>query len=78
MNAMTLNQLPVGAQARLIEIGGERGFRRRLLELGLLPGTTLRLIRRADIGGLLELEARGARLTLRLAEAATLRVEQAG
>jgi len=72
---MTLDQLPAGTEARLVEVAGERGFRRRLLELGLLPGTTVRLVRRADIGGVLELEARGSRLTLRRDEARTLRVE---
>ena len=78
MSTMTLDQLSAGAEARLIDIRGERGFRRRLLELGLLPGTTIRLIRRADIGGVLELEVRGSRLTLRTGEATTLHVEQAG
>lgn len=72
---MTLDQLPTGEEARLTEIDAERGFRRRLLELGLLPGTPVRMIRRAEVGGVLEIEARGARLSLRLGEASALRVE---
>jgi ferrous iron transport protein A len=64
-----LSDLPVGARARVVEIGGERGFRRRLMELGLLPGTTVRLVRKADIGGILEVEVRGCHLSLRHSEA---------
>ncbi len=64
-----LSDLPVGARARVVEIGGERNFRRRLMELGLLPGTPVRLVRKADIGGILEVEVRGCHLSLRQAEA---------
>ena len=46
----TLDSLQPGARARLVSIGGERGFRRRMLELGLLPGTEIRVVRRADVG----------------------------
>ena len=70
-----LDTLSDGAVARLTEIGGERSFRRRLMELGLLPGTQIRIVRRVDVGGLLELEVRGARLTVRRHEANRLLVE---
>jgi len=45
------------------------------MELGLLPGTQLRVVRRVDIGGLVELEVRGCRLSIRRAEARLLEVE---
>jgi ferrous iron transport protein A len=67
---VSLNNLTSGAQGRLVRLGGDRAFRRRLMELGLLPGTPVRLIRRAELGGVLELEVRRSRLTVRLAEAA--------
>jgi ferrous iron transport protein A len=73
----SLTSLNPGAEARLAQIGGERGFRRRLMELGLLPGTTVRLVRRAEVGGLLELEVRRCRVTLRSREAAELYVDPA-
>ena len=72
---MLLEDLPPGARARLLRLGGERPFRRRLMELGLLPGAMFRVIRRADLGGVLELEVRSCRLTLRLEEAGRLAVE---
>lgn len=39
------------------------------MELGLLPGTEVRVVRRAEIGGVLELEVRRSRLTVRTGEA---------
>ena len=44
-------------------------------ELGLLPGTAVRLVRRTDLGDLVELEVRGCHLSLRRSEAAELMVE---
>ncbi len=70
-----LDQLHLGTSARLVRVGGTGPFRRRLLELGFTPGTCLRLIRRMDIGGVLEVEVRGARLSLRHSEARELGVE---
>lgn len=65
----SLSELPVGSRADVVEIGGERSFRRRLMELGLLPGTSLRLVRKATVGGILEVEVRGCHLSLRSSEA---------
>jgi len=70
-----LNDLTPGATASLREVGGERSFRRRLMELGFLPGTELRLVRRVAIGDLLELEVRGCHLSLRGADARHLVVD---
>lgn len=72
-----LDTLVPGEHARLVAIGGERAFRCRLMELGLLPGTLLRLVRRVDVGGVLELEVRGCRLTVRRGDARQLLVEPA-
>ena len=44
------------------------------MELGLLPGTELKLVRRVDIGDLLELEVRGCHLSLRRSDAQHLMV----
>lgn len=66
---MTLSDLPVGSSALIEAVGGERTFRRRLLELGLLPGTVVRLLRIAPLGDPLELWARGANLSIRRRDA---------
>lgn len=64
-----LPDLAPGQTARLTNVGGERSFRRRLMELGFLPGTAVRLVRRVDIGDLLEFEIRGGHISLRRSEA---------
>jgi len=70
-----LADLPSGSTARLVRVEGARAFRRRLMELGLLPGTEVRVVRRAPLGGVVEIEVRRCRLSLRLTEAAGLFVE---
>jgi len=71
----TLSVLPVGQRAVLRAVGGERAYRRRLLELGFVPGTELRLVRRVGVGDVLEVELRHSRISLRISEAAALEVE---
>jgi ferrous iron transport protein A len=73
--AMSLDTVDPGTSVRLLRVGGERAFRCRLMELGLLPGVAVRMIRRVDVGGVLELEVRGARLSVRHGEARELAVE---
>ena len=71
----TLSALPVGQRALLRAVGGERAYRRRLLELGFVPGTELRLVRRVGVGDVLEVELRHSRISLRISEASALEVE---
>ena len=71
----SLAELPVGTRARIVEIGGERAFRRRLMEMGLLPGTEIRVVRHARFGGLVQLLVRGCNLSLRHSEAAALMLQ---
>ena len=65
----TLTSLGLHQSACLSSLGGDRSFQRRLMELGLLPGTPLQVVRRVPLGGVLELEVRSCRVTLRLTEA---------
>ncbi len=74
---VSLDRLPDGQKARLVRIGGERAFRRRLMEMGLLPGTHVRVVRRAEIGGVLELEVRRSRISVRTVEARQVLVDAA-
>jgi len=73
----TLDALKPGSSGRLVSIGGERSFRCRLMEMGLLPGTLVRVVRRVDVGGLVELEVRGCRLSVRQGEASLMLVDTA-
>jgi len=70
----SLTNLVDGSIAILRQLSGERAFRRRLMELGLLPGTEIRLLRRNSVAGVIELEVRNCRVAVRSAEAAALLV----
>jgi Fe2+ transport system protein FeoA len=72
---MTLDQAPLGATATVVAIGGERSFRRRLMELGLLPGAKVAVVRVAPLGDPLELRLHGSSLSIRRREAGFIAVE---
>jgi ferrous iron transport protein A len=71
---VTLDTVPKGQWTQVQSVDAERSLRRRLFELGLVPGTKVRVLRRAPLGDPLELELRGGRLSLRAAEAAGVTV----
>ena len=68
----TLDQLPIGQSAAVDHVGGGRQVSRRLMEMGLLPGTRVETIRRAPLGDPLKIRLRGYLLSLRLADAAQI------
>ena len=64
-----LTALPVGAAATVAEIKVPPEHRSRLLEMGLLVGTSVELVRFAPLGDPVEIKVRGYHLTLRKHEA---------
>jgi Fe2+ transport system protein FeoA len=72
---VTLRDTPIGRTARILGVGGPRAFRRRLLELGLVPGTEVEVVRVAPLGDPIELVARGCFLSIRKEDAASVHVE---
>jgi ferrous iron transport protein A len=75
---VTLAQCGMGGQGVIADVGGERGFRRRLMEMGLVPGTSIQLVRVAPLGDPLEIEVRGCRLSIRRQEAQAVMLEVEG
>jgi Fe2+ transport system protein FeoA len=71
---MTLLELPLKKAAKVAAVGGERVFRRRLLELGLVPGVKVAVVNVAPLGDPIEIELRGGRLSIRRYEAALVEV----
>ncbi|MBL8826886.1 MAG: ferrous iron transport protein A [Planctomycetaceae bacterium] len=65
----TLGQLAIGAAAKVVEVTGVDDVAIRLMEMGLVPGTAVRLVGQAPLGDPLELELRGYRLSVRRTEA---------
>ncbi|MCY3843173.1 MAG: ferrous iron transport protein B [Acidobacteria bacterium] len=65
----TLDELPIGESAVVHRVACQRRVGRRLMEMGLLPGTRIEMVRRAPLGDPLEVRLRGYLLSLRRAEA---------
>jgi ferrous iron transport protein A len=70
----SLADLPLGQHAEIVSIDCERRLSRRLMEMGLLPGTRVRVVRVAPLGDPIELRVRNYSLSLRRAEAAKIAV----
>ena len=73
--ARPLSELEPGERGKVTDVGGDADAVRRLMDLGLIRGTTLELVRRAPLGDPLEVRLRGFMLTLRRSEAEHITVE---
>jgi len=72
---MTLKDLPVGKSGTVSAVGGEKALRRRLLEMGITPGTAVTVKKTAPMGDPIELLLRGYVLSLRLQDAEKITIE---
>jgi ferrous iron transport protein A len=70
-----LARVPVGSTAVVSRLSGERPVVRRLLEMGLVPGTTVTVQREAPLGDPMELRVRNYALSIRRADALRIEVE---
>lgn len=73
----TAADLRVGETGTVDRIVGGGALRRRLLELGVLRGTRIRVVRIAPLGDPIELEVRGASLSIRHYDAHSIRLAPA-
>lgn len=71
---MVLSEISVGQVVTVERVGGKGAFRRRLLELGFVPGTRVELVGVAPLGDPLEFLVRGASISIRRADAADVSV----
>ncbi len=69
IQAIPLSSLAAGARGRVAEIRIAMADRSRLLEMGLIVGTPLELVRFAPMGDPVEIKVRGYHLTLRRSDA---------
>lgn len=70
----TLAELELGASGVIEAVTGRDAMAIRLLEMGLVPGTPVKLLKRAPMGDPLQLQIRGYHLSLRAAEAARVQL----
>ena len=66
---MRLNELKPGQSAMIETVGGEGALRQHFLDMGVIPGTEVTVIKLAPMGDPMELRIHGYELTLRLADA---------
>jgi len=74
---MNLSAIPLRTPMVIERLVGERAFRRRLMELGFLPGVEVEVLGVAPFGDPLDIAIRGCRFSLRSAEAACILVRSA-
>jgi len=66
----------LGQSATVREVAGSRAFRRRLLEMGLVPGIDVRVVTVAPLGDPIQIEVRGGQWSIRRGEAAQITVDR--
>ena len=71
---MTLKELAVGKSAVIAQVGGEGALRQHFLDMGVIPGAEVTLMKLAPMGDPMELRLHGYELTLRLADAEKITV----
>lgn len=73
---MTLKELEIGKNAVIKTVGGEGALRQHFLDMGVIPGAEVTVIKFAPMGDPMELQIHGYELTLRLADADQITIEQ--
>ena len=71
---MTIRDLEIGDSARIDEVGGEGALRQHFLDMGVIPGAEVTLVKLAPLGDPMELRIHGYELTLRLEDAEKIKV----
>lgn len=70
-----LNEFSIGETGRVTKVEGEGKVRRRLFDMGVTPGTSIYLRKKAPLGDPLEVTVRGYELTLRKDDARNIVLE---
>ena len=73
---MTLKDLEIGKSAVIKTVGGKGALRQHFLDMGMIPGAEVTVVKFAPMGDPMELQVHGYELTLRLAEAEQIEIEQ--
>ena len=73
---MTLKDLEIGKSAVIRSVGGKGALRQHFLDMGMIPGAEVTVVKFAPMGDPMELQVHGYELTLRLEEAEKIEIEQ--
>ena len=72
---MTLRDLAIGFSAKILSVGGEGALRQHFLDMGVIPGAELTVVKFAPMGDPMEIEIHGYELTLRLDDAQKIQIQ---
>ena len=73
-NVLKLHELPVGRTARVVSVNGVGRVTQRLMEMGVIPGIGVQVVKAAPFGDPIEVRLRGYSLAIRRNEAAAIEV----
>jgi Fe2+ transport system protein FeoA len=73
---MNLTNLPIGAKATVVAVNGKNAITKRLMEMGIVPGVSVRVVKSAPFGDPLEIRLRGYNLAMRRNEADSIEVNE--
>ncbi|MBO5374362.1 MAG: ferrous iron transport protein A [Clostridia bacterium] len=72
----TLKEIPIGGEARVVKLHGMGALKRRIMDMGITKGVTVRVRKLAPLGDPIEITVRGYQLSIRKEDAATIEVEE--
>ena len=72
---MTLKDLKPGQEGNIVSLGAKGPIRRRLMDMGVTPGTAVKVIKVAPLGDPIEINIRGYELSLRKDEASQIEIQ---
>ena len=73
---MTLKDLPIGKTATIRTVGGEGALRQHFLDMGIIPKAEVTIVKYAPMGDPIEVRVHSYELTLRLADAEKIEIEE--
>ena len=73
---MKLSRLPIGSTATILSVGGSGALRQHFLDMGLIQGTEVTVVKYAPMGDPIELRIHGYELTIRLEDAENIEISE--
>ena len=73
---MTLDKLPIGKTANILQVRGEGALRCRLLDMGIIPKTKVTVRKIAPMGDPIQIHIRGYELTIRMDDAKKIEITE--
>ena len=73
---MNLSEVKVGQKARITQVGSDGALRQHFLDMGVIPGAKVKVVKLAPMGDPMEIRIQGYELTLRVADAMQIEVEE--